>query len=349
MIDVKRAMQIDEEGYLLNNGVRVADNEYGAEILQSLKVDDRGTFTAGDKEDVILVEPFDEPLVVRNVERAGDKIIGMMPYQWTTPLNLSTFTVDDWDRFHGRTSEGVPYVLSRAAQAALFDAVDEFDDSSLTLAGKNYEMDPWLEPNGGAEGHNFWSDIYKENQNKKQLPNWELGEATPILKSILPQLKVPRARIAVLGCGRGDDAAYLAKSGHIVTGIDYSEEAIADAQKKYGNIRDLKFIKSDIFALPKALHGQFDIVFEHTCYCAVNPARRNQLVQVWRNLLAERGHLLGIFFVMDKQKGPPWGSSEWELRERLRKGFDFRYWTRWQKSVEKRQGTELVVWSQKRG
>lgn len=344
----KRAMQIDEEGYWLNNGVRVTDNAYGADLLKTLTVDERGTFAAGPAGEQIVAEPFDEPLVVRVVERAGDKLIGQMPYQWTIPLDLSTFSVDDWDRFHGRTANGVPYVLSRAAQAALFDAVDEFDDTSLTFNGKQYEMNPWMQPNGGAEGHNFWTDIYREHQKANDRPNWEIGKETPILHSILPQLKVPRARVAVLGCGSGDDAAYLARAGHIVTGIDYSEEAVAEAQKKFGKVKDLKFIKSDIFALPKALHGQFDIVFEHTCYCAVNPARRNQLVQIWRNLLAERGHLLGIFFVMDKRNGPPWGSSEWELRERLRKGFDFRYWTRWKASVPKREGTELVVWAQKK-
>ncbi|MGE0761949.1 MAG: class I SAM-dependent methyltransferase [Bdellovibrionales bacterium] len=337
----KRSLQIDEEGYWLSNGVRINDIEYGRELLQRLTRDERGRFFSGDDVDRIFVENFDEPLIVRLVERQGEQLIGHFPYQWTGPLDLATFSVDEWDRFHGRTAGGIPYVLSRAAQAALFDAVDEFDDSGLSFAGRRFEIGPWLEPFQASKTQDFWSDIYQNGQ-----PGWELGQESVILPPILPQLKIPRQRIAVLGCGSGHDAAFFARAGHLVTGIDFSDEAIARAQKSYGDIADLKFVKADIFNLPTAMNGQFDVVFEHTCYCAVDPSRRNELIKVWMKLLAERGHLLGLFFVMDKRQGPPWGGSEWETRERLKRHFDFRFWTRWQKSIERRQGCELVVWAQ---
>lgn len=343
MADFQRYIQIDVEGYVTFDGIRVADEDYGRELLQNLKMDERGVahiFT--DNQDV-LVESFDDPLVVRTIDRKGDQFFARLPYNWEIAFSFETLSVDPWDRFHGRTEAGVPFVLSRAAQSQLFESVDEFDDDSLTIGGKKYFPGPWLIPNADINKPDFWTKIYKE-----EVPPWELGKEAAALSVILPQLKQPRSRVLILGAGSGHDAAFWARAGHIVTAVDFSTEAIEQAQKNYGTQKDLKFLQADIFKLPKEYHGQFDIVFEHTCYCAITPDRRNELVQVWLRCLAERGHLLGVFFTRDKPIGPPWGGSEWEIRERLKKNFDFRYWTRWHQSIPRRQGYELVVWAQKR-
>src|SRR5690606_23315083 len=102
-------------------------------------------------------------------------------------------------------------------------------------------------------------------------------------------------------------------------------------------------------ALPSELTRQFDVVFEHTFFCAVDPSLRQKVVETWSRLLRDGGHFLGIFFVMDKGERPPFGATEWEIRERLRKKFDFLYWTRWKKSLPHRLGKELVVYAQKKG
>ncbi len=335
----KIKLQIDEEGYLMSAGVRIADVEYGRELLKNLVVDERGRFRTRDGTQSVAIEAFDEPLIVRLLERKADRLIGHFPYEWTDAIDLDSFSVDEWDRFHGRNARGVPYVLARPAQAALFDLVDEFDDESLTFFGRHFPP-PWLRPFGESDQSDFWTKIYREGSG-----GWELGRENPIFPALLPQLNLSRQRVAVLGCGQGHDAAFFARAGHLVTGIDFSEAAIELARSNYGDLRDLRFLKADIFNLPANLKGNFDVVVEHTCYCAINPERRNELVQVWRSLLNDQGHLLGIFFVMDKQSGPPWGGSEWEIRERLKKSFNFLYWTRWNASIEKRQGNELVIWS----
>ena len=91
-----------------------------------------------------------------------------------------------------------------------------------------------------------------------------------------------------------------------------------------------------------------DIIFEHTLFCAIAPEKRKELVRVWKNSLSDAGYLLGIFFVMPKRSGPPYGGSEWELRELLEPHFRLMYWKRWLHSPPRRQGTELVVFAQKR-
>lgn len=340
---VQRYLQIDEEGYWISDGLRITDEEYGRELFENLGVTERGSFFTEVDGEKIWIEAFDDPMVARFVQRAGDQLTLSFPYQITLPLQLESLSVDEWDRFHGRTEKGVPYVLSRAAQAALFEAVDEYDDDSLTVGEERFVLPAWLRANDQVVRQKFWTDIYRTEE-----PGWEMGRESVILPEILPQLKIPRSRILVLGCGTGHDVAFFAKAGHIATGVDFSDEAIERAKQNYSALNDIRFVQADVFKLPTEWTGQFDVVFDHTCYCAVNPKQRNELVAVWKRMLAEGGHLLGFFFTRDKMEGPPWGGSEWEIRQRLKNHFNFRYWTRWRKSIPKRQGYELVVWAQKK-
>ena len=176
--------------------------------------------------------------------------------------------------------------------------------------------------------------------------------AHPALTKMAAAIKVQRSRILVLGCGRGHDAAWFARAGHIVTAVDYSEDAISEAKHLYGDVADLTFAREDALALPTKYTEAFDIVFDHTLYCAIDPARRGDLVKSWRKALTENGHLLGIFFCNEKQKGPPYGGSEWELRSRLNKQFRTLFWQRLKDSPKEnlsRLGSELFIYSQKLG
>ena len=76
--------------------------------------------------------------------------------------------------------------------------------------------------------------------------------------------------------------------------------------------------------------------------------RRNELVQVWSKCLAEKGFLMGVFFATYKQDGPPFGASEWELRERTKKLYQYLFWGRWRQSAPKALGKELFVYAQRR-
>lgn len=337
-----RYIQIDSEGYFSSSGIRVADEDYGRGLFKAMRRDELGRFITNSGEFEVGVEAFDQPFVVQMVERQGDKILAIMPYSFTKEFALSELRLDEWDRFHSRTANGIPMVLSRAAQAKFFNLLDDYDDDSITLSGKKITPLPWLPSPDMVNDSPFWRQIYQT-----QTPPWELRQPTPALPQIVPQLKLPLSKILVLGSGSGHDAAFLAQLGHFVTAVDFSDEAIGQAKKEYGSLKNLEIHKHDLFSLPTSWANSFDLVFEHTCYCAIAPDRRNELVQVWRRNLRDDGHVLGVFFVWDKLVGPPWGGSEWELRERFRKYFQFRYWTRWHHSVPKRQGTELVAYLQK--
>ena len=339
-----RYIQIDEEGYFAFDGQRVTDAAVARAWLESMQPTEDGRFTVTIEGQPVWVENFDAPLVALHIRKIGYGQGAIdLPYGGQAQFSFGTLTVDEWDRFHGRTDKNVPFVLSRAAQMELFDAVDEFDDDSITVDGERHPVEPWLNTTPKVSNDTFWSERYKNQET-----GWDLNREAPALAEFLPRLKLSRQRIAVLGCGAGHDAAFLAKQGHTVTGFDFSNEAISRAVERYGSIEGLQFQKADVFALPESMNGRFDLIFEHTCYCAVTPERRSELVNVWRRLLTPRGHVLGIFFVMEKPAGPPFGGSEWEIRQRLKAHFDFLYWLPVRNPAEGRGGRELLMYAERR-
>jgi SAM-dependent methyltransferase len=340
-----RYVSIDEEGYFVFDGRRVDDETLGRALIDNLALDNDGRLLTTLNGTPAFVEAFDAPLMARHIRLAkpgfaeadfacGAK--GLLP--------LASLSVDEWDRFHAVNEKNVPVVLSRQAQMELFELLDEFDDDSVTIQGKTYSTPEFLTASKDANSDKFWTNIYRTEEK----PGWEIGHESPVLPDVLPQLRLTKARILVLGSGTGHDAAYLAGQGHIVTAIDFSAEAITRSKQQYGEVENLTFHEMDVFKLPENWTGRFDVIFEHTCFCAVSPDRREELIQIWRRLLSPGGHLLGIFFVHEKRVGPPFGGSEWELRQRLKPYFDFLYWTRWRRSIERRKGKELVVYAKKK-
>lgn len=337
-------LQIDEEGYFLSQGLRLSDEKTGLELLQNLTCDDRGRVFSQLGGEPIGIEAFDAPLVLRHSHLiAKGRAHGVFAYGFESDFLVNDLSCDEWDRFHGITLQGIPFVFSRSAQFSFFDQVDSFDDTSLTLGGVHYLVKDWLIDLPEIDNENFWSNIYRN-----ETPGWELERETPILPNLLAQIKIPKSRIICLGSGSGNDAAFFANQGHIVTAVDISEEALKRARDKYAQVKNLNFVRANVFDLPKDFFGSFDLVFEHTCYCAIRPPRRDELVKVWHRLLCDGGHLLGIFFAVERRKGPPYGGSEYEIKRRLNPLFQFNYWTRWKHSLERRHGMELVVYAQKK-
>jgi SAM-dependent methyltransferase len=333
---------IDEEGYFSIDGVRMSDASICRAWLEQLQPDKGGHFVGEINGKPVMYEPFDEPYVALSIERSGADWLITMPYGVKAKLLLETLTVDEWDRFHGRTERSIPFVLSRAAQAQFFNLVDEYDDDGVVIDGHHHETKPWLQENPDANRPTWWTEMYNSESAR-----WELNAPSHALPTLVPKLKLQRSRILIAGAGSGNDAAWFAQQGHLVTAVDFSEEAIARAKSKYGNVENLKFQQADVFALPDSFTNSFDMVFEHTLYCAINPARRNDLVKVWRRVLTDQGHLMGVFFAFDKPYGPPFGGSEWEIRARLGKGFRPLYWTRLRDSMPGRLGQEVFIYAQK--
>lgn len=336
--------QIDEFGSVYDESKRaITDQDVLEEFFLELKVSTSSQLISVLHGSPVVVESFDEPLIADQVELSPTTVLLRNPQGFGWPFNLSDLSLDEWDRFHGLTHQGLPFVLSPKAQDQFFNQLDQFDDESITYLGTTYPVGNYWSDATEVESESFWTEKYRANE-----AGWDLGAPAEGLKSLLPRLKLPSSKIIVLGGGEGHDAALFAEQGHHVTLVDLSPEALARAQKRYGHLQNLTFMECDLFDLPTDLYGQFDIVFEHTCFCAINPSLRPELLQQWSRLLTETGYLLAILFTMPKRTGPPFGGSEWEYKQRLKKRFHTVFWQRLRNSIKPRLGRELLIYAQKK-
>lgn len=89
----------------------------------------------------------------------------------------------------------------------------------------------------------------------------------------------PHASILDVGCGAGEKSKYLLGRGHIVTGIDFSEEMIAIAKEQ---VPTGKFIVGDIIQ-PLDLHESFDGIFAQAVLLHIP---KDRIIGVLKNILA---------------------------------------------------------------
>lgn len=341
---MSKYLQIDPEGYLISSGIRIQDEEFGRSVLQNLKLEDF-TYSAEIDGHKVIVESFDEPIMALDIEPLKDLEWRLLaPYGYETQFNLNTLWLDEWDRFGGTTISGCSFVLSRAAQARFFDTLDEFDDDSITFQGVKYKPHGRWKSKDDVSYHQFWSQIYSEDKT----PPWDLETYNPVLETATAQLKLNKLRILVVGAGRAHDAVYFSRQGHIVTALDFSPEAKRRFEEFYPQEKEnLQYVIGDIFNPPQDWKNSFDLIFDHTLFCAIDPYRRNELIKTWTLLLHVDGSLLSIFFAMDKPAGPPYGATEWEIAQRLKDHFNLVYWTRCKNSHPRRMGKELLVYAHK--
>ena len=181
---------------------------------------------------------------------------------------------------------------------------------------------------------------------------WDLNQPSPVLKACLPDyLKRDEflgrsLRAAVIGCGRGHDARFVARLGIETVGFDFAPKAIAKARKLASSAgisqKQLRFEEMDIFAIAPEWHGKFDLVIEHTCFCAIAPERRPDYVTSVRSLLKPKGLLMGIFFTHNRPGGPPFGCTETEILNLFSPSFHRELWQVSQHSIARRKGEECI-------
>jgi SAM-dependent methyltransferase len=173
----------------------------------------------------------------------------------------------------------------------------------------------------GRVGEPLDAGAWDERWRRGDTP-WDMSEPTPPLVAAVARGDLaPPARVLVPGCGAGHDVRFLASRGFDVTGVDVSPLALAKARELAA--RDgvtAVFAAADLFALPPALSG-FDLVWEHTCFCAIDPSRRDGYVDAVADALRPSGRLAGLFFAIAPEKGPPFGATAEELRHRFGRRF----------------------------
>lgn len=172
-----------------------------------------------------------------------------------------------------------------------------------------------------------WENHYLENHTP-----WDKGSpAPPLLEWIEANPGRLTGSIFIPGSGKGHDGAALAEktgAGRIV-GLDISAKAVEIANHTHRSAR-FESVVGDLFDLPAAHQSAYDWVWEHTCFCAIEPELRDAYIAAVHLALKPEGELLAVFYrdPYDAEHqpggGPPHGTALEELVERFEGSGRFR-------------------------
>ncbi len=183
-----------------------------------------------------------------------------------------------------------------------------------------------------------WQSAYQ----KRETP-WEKGKPHPALLDFLAEHGPLSGAIFVPGCGSGHDVRALSTPENHVLGVDLAPLAIEKA-RSFPKLGNEEYQLADLFALPEDLHARFDVIFEHTCFCAIDPKRRQDYVDAIVGLMKPSALLLAVFFLNPDNdgEGPPFPVSREELNERF--GADYTLEREWvpDRTHPGREGRELI-------
>ena len=194
-----------------------------------------------------------------------------------------------------------------------------------------------------------WEYLYQHGGD-----GWELGRTPPPLRDFIrcspPQ---PGQRTIVLGCGRGHEAKDLAAAGYaqgaVVAAVDIAPSAVEFLRRAVAGqdfAANLEIIQADLFTLaaqdPRH-RGAYDLLFEHCCFCAIEPQRRDEYVAAAAELVRPGGRLVGLFYCHNYPGGPPYAVSPAEVRSHLEAAFTVHSAVVPDNSIITRAGQELLV------
>ena len=175
----------------------------------------------------------------------------------------------------------------------------------------------------GDDFTGWFEDLYATAAGDASLIPWASLRPHPALVDWMRRQPppAPGARAIDVGCGLGDNAAFLARCGYDTTAIDISPSAIEWAKRRHGNVADFRV--ADLFALPEDLHGAFDLVHETYTIQSLPIAVRPRVMEAIAALLSPGGRLLVICRARPdgtEAEGPPWPLCRAELAEFERLG-----------------------------
>ncbi len=146
---------------------------------------------------------------------------------------------------------------------------------------------------------------------------WEKGAPSPGLVDFLSShQKLGTGLVCVPGCGLGHDVRAWARAGFDAVGLDIAPSAIrlaTEATKAAG--LSGRFLLSDFLTDPPP--SQFDWLFEHTLFCAIQPSQRSEYVKAVLRWLKPGARFLAVHYLIPDTEGPPFGTTRDEILDRF--------------------------------
>ena len=185
-------------------------------------------------------------------------------------------------------------------------------------------------------------DYWEQRYQTRDMP-WEKGEPSPGLVDFLnANRELAGETVCVPGGGTGHDACEWAKAGFRVYGYDLAPSAVRlSAQRAQGAGLRAEFRQADFLRDDPPF--QFDWVFEHTLFCAIQPGERDLYRRAVIRWLKPGGNYLAVNYLIPDEDGPPFGTTRDELVRRFSPYFKLRAdWV--PRSYPNRTGLERMFW-----
>jgi len=158
---------------------------------------------------------------------------------------------------------------------------------------------------------------------------WNIAAPPELLVKAVETGKIKSCQAVDLGCGMGNYSVWLAQQGFEVTGFDFSEHAIKQANELAESKGTYcRFIAANLLGDLKPYHDNFDFAFEWEVLHHIFPENRSCYMQNVSNILRLGAIYLSVCFSekdsdfggKGKYRKTPLGttlyfSSEKELRE----------------------------------
>lgn len=171
-----------------------------------------------------------------------------------------------------------------------------------------------------------WEQNYLANDTP-----WDKGRPAPALVDWLKRNRM-EGSVMVPGCGLGHDVRAIAARDPLtrVVGLDIAPSAV---QRAHGirKVSSEDFVHANLFDLPSELRQAFDWIWEHTCFCAIDPTMRASYVEGVHSALRPGGQFLAVFYLnpYDEEhppetEHPPYGTALQELESLFSERFEIR-------------------------
>ena len=161
--------------------------------------------------------------------------------------------------------------------------------------------------------------------------SFDARRAAPAFVRALEAGRVAAAgrRALVPGAGRGYDLELLVRNGAAsVTGLEISPSAVAAASayldgalQEEGARAKAAVVEADFFAYaPTGADAEgFDLVYDYTFFCALEPGQRDAWAARMGRLVKPGGNLVALMFPLDGDRagGPPFSVSKADYLDRL--------------------------------
>lgn len=157
----------------------------------------------------------------------------------------------------------------------------------------------------------FWNFRYASGRTP-----WDQGGVPPRLGRYLAAHNLAGKRVLLPGCGFGYEIAAFARAGADVSAIDFSPVAVAKARANLPAELGAAVIEGDFFTHSFG-SASFDLIYERTFLCALDPSLWAALTTRLAHLLAAGGSVAGFYFYGDKEDGPPFGLEPAEAGARF--------------------------------